>query len=455
MRHFEDVERWVKKNIEECEREMEKIKKITIGVMGKVSVGKSTLINSLFKVEKAEVSAIPGTTKEVKYYEFEKDMAIVDTPGLEDMNVRNSAEARKVIKNMDAVVYLFAGASITGEEIKAYLEIKRNIKHVIPVLNKMDTVPEKERKKLRKWLEDRIKSKVIDASLKPVYGKPYGLDRIERKLHTALKNKEIRFAPYLRMEKERKMLGEDIVLEFTHNAPPDIFQKDEIFFKYITRLSYWIGKVYGLSPEVNKLRERLKKDGEKAMEDAKPLEFSPVLFFTGSVWWVLFLTVHVYKKLSQKSVLISHIYGTGMELLHSITKSRRFSRKSAERYSEIYFSSTGWLKNKDVEELLLALSKERPRLFLWGELVSPDDPDGRFHVLCAFTTKNIHFKRTGVIRDSVHFPIPRDEIEKIKFGERNITVIHKGNEYVYWLDYGSLSLYSRHKKYLKWKYGIL
>jgi len=448
MRHFKDVERWVKKTIEEFEREMEKIKKITIGVMGKVSVGKSTLINSLFNVEKAEVSAIPGTTKEVKYYEFEKDMAIVDTPGLEDMNVRNSAEARKVIKNMDAVVYLFAGASITGEEIKAYLEIKRNIKHVIPVLNKMDTVPEKERKKLRKWLEDRIKSKVIDASLKPVYGKPFGLERIKKKLFRLLEDKELKLAPYMRLKEERMRFSEDIVLEFTYGAPADVLYGDEETLKnYLTRLSFYLHRIHHLSPEMKAMEKAIK------VEEADS-EIPGWLLLVPWVWWIIWIT-QIITSASGEEKTRSLIYGTGMAILDCIRRGSTSIEPWVRKYTEIYMNSTGWMKREEISNIIPLFIDERPRLFLWGELVSPDDPDGRSHVLCAFTTKNIHFKRTGVIRDSVHFPIPRDEIEKIKFGERNITVSHKGNEYVYWLDYGSLSLYSRHKKYLKWKYGIL
>ena len=56
-------------------------KKLVIGFMGTASSGKSSAIKSIFDIDPGEISPIPGSTKEVKVFDIDKNLTIIDCPG--------------------------------------------------------------------------------------------------------------------------------------------------------------------------------------------------------------------------------------------------------------------------------------------------------------------------------------------------------------------------------------
>ena len=184
----------------EFQEELDSMKDVIIGVMGKVSAGKSTLINSLFNAEIAEVSAIPGTTQDIQVYRFDDKTVIVDTPGLQDIESSRSDKAREYVENMDVGIYIFSDASVGKEELENFHMLCDRVPYVIPVFNKLDTVPEEERGKLVEWLEAKIGRRVIPASLKPAVPgmEPFGLEEIEAELEKALSDRMVLLGPHLR-----------------------------------------------------------------------------------------------------------------------------------------------------------------------------------------------------------------------------------------------------------------
>jgi len=116
-------------------------------IVGRPNVGKSSLLNALLKKERAIVTEMPGTTRDVieEYLNINGlPLRIMDTAGIRD--VENIAEKEgvkrslKSIENADLVITIFDQSEpLTQEDFDVMERIKD--KNAIAVLNKSDLLP--------------------------------------------------------------------------------------------------------------------------------------------------------------------------------------------------------------------------------------------------------------------------------------------------------------------------
>ncbi len=132
---------------------------VPVVIAGKPNAGKSTLLNVLFREERALVTDIEGTTRDSIEDELVMDGILyrfIDTAGLRDtddlveaLGVKRSLEK---ISQAAIVLYLFDATKLSPTERKAAME---ELKSVIPekssllaVANHIDKLPEDEQQKL-------------------------------------------------------------------------------------------------------------------------------------------------------------------------------------------------------------------------------------------------------------------------------------------------------------------
>lgn len=120
--------------------------KVTVAIIGKVSAGKSSLLNALFHKNKddqlAEVGATSGVTTKVKRFKLGEKVEIMDSPGLGDVIDENSEVTRQAILDIDVGILVVSdSADITQKQ--HYDELKRHCKQVFVVLNKIDLYDKK------------------------------------------------------------------------------------------------------------------------------------------------------------------------------------------------------------------------------------------------------------------------------------------------------------------------
>lgn len=121
-----------------------------IAIVGKVNVGKSSLLNVLLNYERAIVSDLPGTTRDTISETInisDVPVKIVDTAGIRQ-HIQNPIEklgierTKKAIEEADVVIFLFdASCEITQDDLlvsSAIKDVSDKKKIVIPVINKMD-----------------------------------------------------------------------------------------------------------------------------------------------------------------------------------------------------------------------------------------------------------------------------------------------------------------------------
>ena len=199
---------------------------IKIGIIGKPNVGKSSLLNALIEEDKAIVTDIEGTTRDIVEGEFNLNgiiCHIIDTAGIrktedivEKLGVNKSLE---IIEEVDLIIYMLNNNEIITEEELNLLNRIKNKKHII-VVNKIDlnnklSLNEKDIIKLsiteNKGLEE-LKQRIITL---------FDLEKIETKDLTYLSN-----ARSLSLLKKSLKNINDAINNIENNLPIDIIEID-------------------------------------------------------------------------------------------------------------------------------------------------------------------------------------------------------------------------------------
>lgn len=125
---------------------------LRIALIGRPNVGKSSLLNNLLQEDRAIVTEIPGTTRDVVEGEtlFDgKRFVFLDTAGLREAGDRvekiGIERSRKAMGEADLVVFVIDGTEgLTADDRSLASEIEA--KRAILLVNKMDLVPEEGRR---------------------------------------------------------------------------------------------------------------------------------------------------------------------------------------------------------------------------------------------------------------------------------------------------------------------
>ncbi len=147
--------------ISEFEKALDKIDKILAGakssdilrqgvkiaIVGRPNVGKSSLFNTLLNVERAIVTDIAGTTRDVLKENLDWDIAItlIDTAGIRESEDVGKVEeigieySKQSAEDADLVLFMYDIAAGMNDEDKTILNLIKDKKHLI-IANKIDLI---------------------------------------------------------------------------------------------------------------------------------------------------------------------------------------------------------------------------------------------------------------------------------------------------------------------------
>ncbi len=141
---LENLNNYLKEKVENARDGIHLATGITISIVGKPNTGKSTLLNRLLKEDRAIVTDIPGTTRDVvQGYIKIKDVQfkISDTAGIrqtEDIVEKIGIERSiNEAKKSDIVIFLLDSVSGFTKEDKMIYDLIKNANHIV-VWNKID-----------------------------------------------------------------------------------------------------------------------------------------------------------------------------------------------------------------------------------------------------------------------------------------------------------------------------
>jgi len=131
-----------------------------IAVFGRVSVGKSSVLNALLGKEAFSVSILHGETKTEGIEEWQEVDAggvyLIDTPGINEIDGEERERLAHEVASRSDLLLFVVDSDLTDIELKALKTVAETQRPIILVVNKSDQYNEKEILQLRNIIRKRV-----------------------------------------------------------------------------------------------------------------------------------------------------------------------------------------------------------------------------------------------------------------------------------------------------------
>jgi tRNA modification GTPase len=188
---------------------------VKVTIAGKPNVGKSSLFNALLNMERAIVTDIAGTTRDVLKETLDWGMAVtlIDTAGIRDSAGKveeiGIEYSKQSAQEADLVLFVYDASQGLDDEDKAVLELVKDKKHII-IANKCDLInPQLSTRRL-----DRRNSQLSTKT-------GQGLNELKEKIKSvSLTSEDVEFTTNSRQQdclrKSRESLGQALLSAQVH-----------------------------------------------------------------------------------------------------------------------------------------------------------------------------------------------------------------------------------------------
>ena len=142
---------------------------VHVAVFGRVSVGKSSLLNALLGKQAFSVSVLHGETRNVHMQQWNEyadgGLFLIDTPGINEIDGESREKmAHEVANRADLVLFVVDG-DLTDVEFQALKTVTAALRPTILVVNKADRYTEEEQRQLRSILRARTQGMITPENL--------------------------------------------------------------------------------------------------------------------------------------------------------------------------------------------------------------------------------------------------------------------------------------------------
>lgn len=215
--------------------------RISIALLGKPNVGKSSLTNSLLGYDRSIVTDIPGTTRDsldsvLKYYG--EEIILVDTAGLrrkakvrENIEFYSNVRTWRALSVCDvAVILIDAQTGIENQDQKIIDEAIQRRKGIILAVNKWDLI-EKETNTAKQF-EEEIKLNLGGINFLPVI---FISALTKQRIYKLIDLAKIIYEERLK-KIPTKELNTILLEEIKRNPPPSTKRGKEVNIKFVTQV---------------------------------------------------------------------------------------------------------------------------------------------------------------------------------------------------------------------------
>ena len=140
---------------------------IHIAAVGRVSVGKSSLLNALLEKEQFSVSPLHGETRQIDMSSWQQadsdGIFLIDTPGLNEVDGESREQMTRDLAARSDLILFVIDSDLTNSEKQALLTISQQNRPIVMVINKSDRFSKEEQEQLRVSVET-LTAGIIDSN---------------------------------------------------------------------------------------------------------------------------------------------------------------------------------------------------------------------------------------------------------------------------------------------------
>jgi GTP-binding protein Era len=167
----ESIRKQLQKDFQQLQGMLHKLEKeqIHIAVFGRVSVGKSSLLNALIGKHHFSVSLLHGETKNIAMQRWEEyndgNIYLLDTPGINEIDGEEREQmALNAAHRADLLLFVI-DSDLTESEMAALRLVTETQRPSLLVINKADQYTEREQLQLRSIVRERIKGLITPENI--------------------------------------------------------------------------------------------------------------------------------------------------------------------------------------------------------------------------------------------------------------------------------------------------
>lgn len=224
---------------------------VNVAILGKPNVGKSSLLNKLANYEKAIVTNIPGTTRDIVEETINLGnivLNISDTAGIRDtddiIEKIGVEKSLKILEEMDLVLYIINGEEgVSKEDFEILSKIQNKGLKYITVINKMDIT--------QKSVLDGITDELVNNNIrKPIcisVEEDLGIDDLKNEIITLFDSSDLDYTHELVITNERHRDLLKKAISYLNDAKNEINngQPIDIVSIYVKKSTKTLGEIIG------------------------------------------------------------------------------------------------------------------------------------------------------------------------------------------------------------------
>lgn len=224
---------------------------VNVAILGKPNVGKSSLLNNLAHYEKAIVTNIPGTTRDIVEETINLGNIVLnmsDTAGIrdtEDIIEKIGVEkSLKILEEMDLVLYIINGEEgIAKQDFEILSKIQNKGLKYITVINKSDIASKDDIKAIMDELEKNNINKPVLISVKD----NVGIDELKEKIVNLFDSTDLDYSHELIITNERHKDLLKKAVNYLEDAKKEIAlgQPIDIVSIYVKKSTKTLGEIIG------------------------------------------------------------------------------------------------------------------------------------------------------------------------------------------------------------------